>query len=707
MDSGPYSYRRPVPARWIRAVLYVVVGAGLGWFFCGDALRSAVERWRAAQRELVPPLVVTFPGRDERRPAFWHFDLVPIKVRVQDRRRRPIANVRPVVDVVRFAEGESPETPEAEPERMTLIVSEKVIRPQVPLRYDPGQEAWVGVWPVPIAAQEGIYYIRARAKLPRELVDVRAKPTGEAPRPTPTPSGEETVAVGPVYAAFEIKGREPPEVPEPLCVCTLEAETDLSKLKDIRGPDGTVGDWRKLFDWVEFIGANVLWVQGPTTTARAKKLDPDFPWLADNLGTIELFGREAKRRGLQFGVWTVAYRVVGEKSLLPRYRWGAYDGFRGSPSLWDPLRIEHLAQATRWLEEKEFVDYVGFDYLRDFLPSYDDAERFVEALRPPVPEQWEQWDAARREAWLRYQCQHYNPGDAANQDVYFGWGYWRARQTAQIVRQVVERGKIGKPLWVFTLATWHGLEHGQDPVMLRDAGVAFDAVMLYPERRRATFSGIVSGHWRPYAAAAKLNIILGNQMNDALHGRTRKPAGPEDYYLRFEEAFQACSTVDKSRVVGFYAHDLARLAVHSTQQFGPYPPSEWAIAAAACMTKVRCAWPRPVSRAAIPLTIELNVPRSAPRGKWFPADVTVVNHSEEAVAEMRAEPLRTEGVELESQLGAPVRIAPGEQAILPLRARVARPLARRANRHMVAVRLRWSGAGTVHQAVCFRYVDIK
>ena len=54
------------------------------------------------------------------------------------------------------------------------------------------------------------------------------------------------------------------------------------------------------------------------------------------------------------------------------------------------------------------------------------------------------------------------------------WQWWRAHRVAGIVRRI--KAEIGdqKKLWAFTLTWDRGWHHGQDAVMMNDAGVDAD-----------------------------------------------------------------------------------------------------------------------------------------------------------------------------------------------------------------------------------------
>ena len=445
---------------------------------------------------------------------------------------------------------------------------------EVPIAFDEEDGVWRGQWPVPFGLAPGRYRFVA-------TISTRRQPSGGA---------ETGVLQGPpqireVSCAAEVGlhcgGRS--QVPAGLCAVTLESRDDFSTRR-IPLPGGGVGDWHGLFDWVEFMGADTFWYLGGVTVNPSGGPDLGYPWVSTNLAQAPLFAREAHARGLNFGVWVMAYQTMGDPTEATRYRYAVdYDPRKGllptpAVSLYDERRLDDVVGLLRRLEAIPEVDMLGLDYIRTASDGgYEMADEFAQEMGPPeLPQAWKEWSKAQRRTWLAQKTKRRQDPEVADL-----WGWWRARLTARLVHRIITEGEIKKPLWVFTLGWRHGQQHGQDPLMFTHAGAALDAVMLY-EANRKQFDMMVKD-WEDYCDATLIPLAVGDEVDWVVHQQTLRPSGPEEMYSRLRTATQRMAHKGRPRAI--FWHDLGR-ALYSRRK-GPYQGLEWAVAGARAFTELR------------------------------------------------------------------------------------------------------------------------
>ncbi|MEK7766095.1 MAG: hypothetical protein AAB368_07635, partial [bacterium] len=123
-------------------------------------------------------------------------------------------------------------------------------RTSVRLLYDPVSQAWIGRWPVPWNAEDGDYEVRIfGAPVRKEKVE----------------SGVIRVTRRQAAPFADVR------------VLTMESVLPLGT--SIRGPDGRPGDWRRIFDWVAWCGANTYWTMAAETAGYGRRVADDHPWI--------------------------------------------------------------------------------------------------------------------------------------------------------------------------------------------------------------------------------------------------------------------------------------------------------------------------------------------------------------------------------------------------------------------------------------------
>lgn len=314
-------------------------------------------------------------------------------------------------------------------------------------------------------------------------------------------------------------------------------------------------------------------------------------------------GAHAHSRGLLFGAYAYAYRTFGSPSLLPPYAMVRANDHPEAyiPSLLDTGRVRDLTAMVRELDANPNVDMIGFDYIRDGNVGFAAVDSFVDDMRPGVPAGWSQMSAGSRQEWLRDQASVWSSETARL------WDWWRAHRVALILRDIIRESGCQKPLWTFTLSWLHGQQHGQDPYMFTDAGVAIDAVMLYEYDSQRQFDAVVpgirktkqEGSWSVYSQASPMNLMFGNQVDFYSHQATTSPPAPQRFYERLITAMDV--TDHHQPPVGVFCHDVMRCI---SGRKGPYSGTEWVLAAAAAMTRCREMNNR------VPARAELRMPQS-------------------------------------------------------------------------------------------------
>jgi hypothetical protein len=350
-------------------------------------------------------------------------------------------------------------------------------------------------------------------------------------------------------------------MPKGLVVATLESVMPLSSMR-IKAPDGTMTDWRGLLDWAQYVGADAFWLLGGQTPGLGK----DEIWMGANLKMIPKVAEECHRRGLKFGVYAM-FSLTMSKVPLPGYEYGleikdAEPVVTRAISIRDGKRLSDVAAFLKPYADDPNVDWVGLDYIRNALGGYELVDDFVaEMPGVVVPTEWRKLTRTERMTWLARK-------KIMRRDMNFveAWEWWRARRVALIVREIKAR-LGGKPLWAYTLTWEKGWHHGQDPVMMNDAGVDIDALMFY-EADKAQYAAMMKS-WNEYVKTNDVQLLPGNIFDWGLHQKDE--AGPGEFGRRMRAAVSGVYGDAPAR--GVFFHDMARLI---WGRLGPWGTKGWA-----------------------------------------------------------------------------------------------------------------------------------
>ena len=471
---------------------------------------------------------------DTLKPAYYHDEFVDIRLRARDR------------DLVRrWREGLPPKVAVY---RDGALVTTIAAIDWLDLSFSPAEGAFLARWPCPWNAPSGRY----------DLVLAGAAELGDRL----TVSG------------FRIQRRVPKALPPGFVALTLETKQSLASMM-VTAPDGTEKGWRGILDWAEYLEADAFWMLvGETPGAK-----PGEVWRSENLALIPAVAQECRKRGLALGVYAMNYLTTSQ-AALPRYEY-AWDVEEGRPlrtraiSLRDPQRPRDVAALLGRFADIPGVEYLGLDYIRNALGGYELVDDFfaeMPGIRPP-PE-WSSYSRAERMIWFHHK-------KVMRKDSRFidAWQWWRAHRVGAIVRKL--RAALGpeKTLWAFTLTWERGWQHGQDPVMMNDAGVDADALMLY-EADGPQFESILKA-FDGYARPSDVQLVVGDVVDWPLHQRS--PLGPGEMRRRLDAAIDRIYG-GGGPPAGLFVHDAGRAL---WGRLGPATTRQWMDAARASIRRLR------------------------------------------------------------------------------------------------------------------------
>jgi hypothetical protein len=424
----------------------------------------------------------------------------------------------------------------------------------VALKWDPAERAWRGTWAPPWNPPLGPYKAMVTVPLSDTLV-LRDS------------------------ASFAVTARAPKKIPDGFCVMTIESSVNLLNVR-LGSPYGTPRAWDNFADWARFLGADAVWYSvGWTIEGRRGTTDRE-PWIRDNFRVFPKYAEECRKRGLAFGGYVGSYLLWGPhlRKLKYDYSWEYSKGrlYRNHHvDLDDAKRRADIVSVVKQLEADPNVDYIGLDYIRPGAGGFESVDSFMANMNIEAPAGWEKYDRRRRMLWVaeRVRPLSYTP-------VHLRWQWWQARRSAVAVERILAESGVTKPVWGFTLGWDKGHEHGQDPLMMSDAGLDVGAVMLYESTAKHCFQ--MTSQWSKYLRGDEAQVIAGQQVDWDLLQKSAAPPAPEEMYLRHTDGIRGMSS--HHPVKGLFWHDLFR-GIQGRK--GPHNSREWLVAGAAAFTRVR------------------------------------------------------------------------------------------------------------------------
>ncbi|MDA3792417.1 MAG: hypothetical protein PF545_02005, partial [Elusimicrobia bacterium] len=476
---------------------------------------------------------------DTDRLTYLHYDIVKLKLKVPGKYK----GMSDTINVKIFKDSNI----------VTGVCGEN----EVKLKLSENEKYLEGVFPVPWAAEDGLYTAKVY-KGDRQL-------------------GWES--------SFVITSRLPQiDIKEPLKVLDLESTKRLHKFK-VKTPEGSLEDYKGIFKWINYIGGNTLWyMAGQTAAYREDYLSREMPWVEENLKTLTEFAKASSENEIKFGAWVSCFMAFGKSSLKPDWYRYSYQYDRGSKtivqtdgiSIADPGRINDIIKLVKRLNDEDNIDYIGLDYIRPAGGGLELVDDFINAMDVEVPQGWGDYTRKEKMLWLGRIVTRPKNRDVP---VINKWNWWRAHRMSKIIRQIKEEVKLKKPLWVFLLSWELGHQHGQDPVMFQDAGADLIAVMMY-QSDAAQFNYTIN-EWKKYVRGRTVNIVPGNQFDWPLHQYSVLPSGPEEFQRRLIKSVDYLTPTGNLK--GLFIHDFSR-ALWGRK--GPYSTKEWFMAAAAGFNRI-------------------------------------------------------------------------------------------------------------------------
>ncbi|MDE2141085.1 MAG: hypothetical protein KGJ84_01565 [Elusimicrobia bacterium] len=470
------------------------------------------------------------------RAAYLHYDFVDLRLSLRDRALEDEFAKAPPRAVVTRGGAE-----------VTTIagIREMTMRP-----LGPGE--WMARWPVPWNAPVGEYL--------------------------PVLLGRDDLKDRLVVAPFRIGRRTPAPLPKGFVVLTLESVAPLDAMR-VKAPDGTMKDWRGLLDWATYVGADAFLVLG----GQSPGLKDGQVWVDTNLKALHEVAAECRARGLKFGTYAMYSLTMSKTVKLPGYEYGleikdSAPVVTRAVSLREPKREDDVVRLLKPFVDDPNVDFVGLDYIRNALGGCELTDDFVaEMPGVAVPEEWPRLTRTERMVWLARK-------KVMRKDMAFidAWQWWRAHRVALIVKRIKERLGGRKPLWAFTLTWEKGWHHGQDPVMMNDAGVDYDGLMFY-EADKPQYSAMLKA-WHEYVRRGDVQVVPGDIFDWGLH--QKDPAGPAEFGRRMRAAVDQVYADGPAQAVFF--HDAARLL---WGRLGPWGTRPWADEARAISLYVKSKTP--------------------------------------------------------------------------------------------------------------------
>ncbi len=378
-----------------------------------------------------------------------------------------------------------------------------------------------------------------------------------------------------------IKKRPLKQTPNGLAVMTLETAIPLKRQR-VRGPYGKGGSYLNFFRWASILSADAFCILGSQTVGNDKNLSPQNPHSAATLANVNLLGKEAIKRGLDFGAYIISYFTPLGGTLKAGYRpsmsWLVdSNSFKISRhcSLGSKKRLFDLIKFAEKMQANKYVKYIGFDFIRTgFGDGFELVNRAVDELNIPVPTDWKQKSKKARMQWFASQVI-----TKRNSRLINGWRWWRAHWVASIINYVIKSAKVTKSVWVYTLGWKHGLQHGQDPYMMLDAGCSFVFAMLY-EANELQYEAM-SYQWQNYLNSKDSSVLMGNCVDRILnHSYSRNPL--QEFYRRLIRANSKFTHNGLAK--GIFWHDVARAIWGRT---GANSGLEWAIVGGSAITDLR------------------------------------------------------------------------------------------------------------------------
>lgn len=639
-------------------------------------LLGALVRPLAAQR-LDLPFLHAGVSLSTTKPAYWRYEMVEFQVDALGGGLNPVQ--QPLLEVRLFKNG--------------LPMPGLPGREACLLRWDVNTQAWRGRWPIPWNPDLGVVEGR--------LAQPAGPGEGEARAYFSGPGLTNTVRVMPdqwlARCSFSLRGRKPAQLPPGFSVVTLEPGATRYRFP---GPDGGMRSWQNALTWTKFMEADAFWHCGIQTQVWGGQNPDSLPWAKEHLDMVWEYAEEARRQGIPYGPYMLTF-LVGGDFLKTDYDFTlTYDRHQGQlapirfVSMADPRRQRDITAILKRLGATPGVSYVGMDYVRANTGGLEFTDEFLADFDLTVPAELRAASVDERRRWLGRQLA-FDP----DRRLQHQWDWWRAHRVSLVLKGILEEAAIKQPVWVFSLGWKQGHQHGQDPRMLIDAGISFNAPMFY-EADQEQYP-VMLADWKHYLRKTGGVLVLGQVVDKPLLHARPGFNGPEEHYQRQLDALSMLGpSTDR---LGFFWHDLNRAVAGGRSSHGA---REWALAGAASFSRLREA------AGALPVSLEVDLPTGlSGHSSMLSGTVQVHSLSDKPLAKVRVEPVWTPGLGVLSPGSWWLKdLAPGETRKVSFTVQVTERYVRErfrasaADERMVAFRARaWQDPAWPRSAYAFKY----
>ncbi len=351
---------------------------------------------------------------------------------------------------------------------------------------------------------------------------------------------------------FTMQGRTSPPATETKKILTMEYNVDLTTRQIPAVETGGITSYHALYDWVRYSKCDMFWILAGQTTGWHSSVNKNNPWMSAPKHNAEILASSTNKGDVKFGAYVMSYFTPGDGHKKAGYdvavgystKSKSLGGSR-HVSLGSEARLNDIISLLKEFDANEGISYLGLDFIRTGeMDGFELVDEMVALTGVYTPKNWGSMSKYNRMLWLAQMR-------LVNREIGMKWRWYRAQKVANIVKSIKDAG-IKKPLWVFTLGWDHGQEHGQDPYMFFDAGVDFDAIMIY-EATRPQHRTMLS-QWGNYLAG-EYNVLVGNMVDNRLQDGHKRS---ELEYMR--RTFEAELNYNRiSRIRGVFFHDLSRM----------------------------------------------------------------------------------------------------------------------------------------------------
>jgi len=452
---------------------------------------------------------------------------------------------------------------------------------------------------------------------------------------------------------FSIAGRKFKPPAKPLCIVNIESDTRF-KERTVACPYNKETGWQQLAAWAEFMGADALFCLTGITKERYGPT-MENPWYRHNIDLAHDLAKEAHKRDIKFGGWVGAYLPYGKTQVSLPYKFSRnlVEGnffYTLHISLNDEERRAQVVELLREMNESDDFDYVGIDYIRTGLGGYELVDDFVGELNLETPADWGNRNLEGRMWWLVSRLR------ARDERMIRLWQWWRASKAARTLKLIKEEAGVTKPFFCFMLSYEYGHQHGQDPLMMYDAGADLILLMLY-DADRNNFDYLMSS-WPEYTRDGQTVLVPGicvdkNFLENPWDRRVNQPVEMFNRYDLVVNDFYRDGTVE-----GLFFHDLDR-AIY-TRKGELYWGQDYAVAGGAAFGRLR-------EREGV-VPIKVRVENIKP-GRGITVEASVENVGDETVEEVEVSIPPTGGIFPGKDAKVTVKeLKPGEKRTVELSA---------------------------------------